>query len=82
MDASSDEFILDQLSTCEQKLVMLVEELSSRDLDTIEKEMEDHEISFNKSDFVPTNNTRVAIPKTTSHSTLFGRQLSFCAVFV
>ena len=75
MDPSSDEFILDQLSSCEQKLVMLVEELSSRDLDTIEKEMEDHEICFNKSDFIPANNTRVAIPKATSHSTLFGELL-------
>ena len=75
MDPSSDEFILDQLSSCEQKLVMLVEELSSRALDTIEKEMEDQEICFNKSDFIPANNTRVAIPKATSHSTLFGELL-------
>lgn len=72
MDTSSDEFILDQLSTCEQKLVMLVEELSSRDLEIIQKEMEDHETSSNMADFVPTNNIRVTIPKTSSHSTMFG----------
>jgi len=73
MDASSDEFILDQLSTCEQKLVMLVEELSSRDLETVQKEMEDHETCSTMVDFVPANNIRVTIPKTTSHSTMFGK---------
>lgn len=72
MEPSSDEFILDQLSTCEQKLVMLVEELSSRDLDTIQKEMEDHESCAAIADLVPSNNIRVTIPKTTSHSTMFG----------
>lgn len=72
MDASSDEFILDQLSTCEQKLVMLVEELSSRDLEIIQKEMEDHETSSTMVDFVPASNIRVTIPKVTSHSTMFG----------
>ena len=73
MDVSSDEFILDKLSTCEQKLVMLVEELSSRDLETIQKEMEDHESCSTMADLVPANNIRVTIPKTTSHSTMFGK---------
>ena len=78
MDVSSDEFILDHLSTCEQKLVMLVEELSSRDLETIQKEMEDHETCSTMVDFVPANNTRVTIPKTTSHSTMFGEHTIYC----
>ena len=36
--------MLDLLSTCEQKLVLLIEELSSHDLDTLQKEMEDDEV--------------------------------------
>ena len=44
LDPSSDEFVLDQLSDCEQKLVGLVEELSSRELETIRKEMDDEEV--------------------------------------
>lgn len=32
------------LGECEVKLVSLVEELGSRDLDTIQKEMEDEEV--------------------------------------
>ena len=79
MDVSSDEFILDQLSTCEQKLVMLVEELSSRDLETIQKEMEDHESCSAMADLVPANNIRVTIPKTSSHSTMFGEQIVYNA---
>ena len=34
------------LGECEVKLVSLVEELGSRDLDTIQKEMEDEEVSL------------------------------------
>ena len=45
LDPSSDEYVLDQLSDCEHKLVGLVEELSSRELETIHKEMEDEEVS-------------------------------------
>lgn len=44
LDPSSEEYVLEQLAECEQKLVGLVEELSSRDLDTILKEMEDEEV--------------------------------------
>lgn len=82
MEPSSDEFILDQLSTCEQKLVMLVEELSSRDLETIGKEMEDHESSATMADLVPSNNIRVTIPKTTSHSTMFGENIINCIYLI
>lgn len=38
--------MLDQLSTCEQKLVLLIEELSSHELDTLQKEMEDDEVGL------------------------------------
>lgn len=46
LDPSSDEYVLDQLGDCEQKLVSLVEELSTRDLETIHKEMEDEEVKI------------------------------------
>ena len=48
MEPGSEEAILDLLSDCEQKLVSLVEELGSRDLDTIQREMEDEEVKCNK----------------------------------
>lgn len=44
LDPKSEEYVLDQLGDCEQKLMGLVEELSSRDLDTVHKEMEDEEV--------------------------------------
>ena len=43
VDPGSEEYVL-ELSLAEQKLVSLAEELSSRDLDTIHKEMADEEV--------------------------------------
>ena len=44
VDPGSEEYVLEQLSLAEQKLVSLAEELGSRDLDTIHKEMADEEV--------------------------------------
>ena len=44
LDTDSEEYVIEQLSQVEQKLVNLAEELSSRDLETIHKEMEDEEV--------------------------------------
>ena len=44
VEPGSEEFVLEQLSQAEQKVVTLAEELASRDLDTICKEMEDEEV--------------------------------------
>jgi hypothetical protein len=44
LEQGSEEAVIEQLGDCELKLVSLVEELSSRDLDTIQKEMEDEEV--------------------------------------
>ena len=44
LDPHSEEFVLEQLGTAEQKLASLAEELSSRDLETVHKEMEDEEV--------------------------------------
>ena len=46
VDPGSEEYVLEQLSSSEQKLVSLAEELSSRDLDTIHKEMADEEVTY------------------------------------
>jgi hypothetical protein len=44
VDPGSEEYVLEQLSLAEQKLVSLAEELSSRDLNTVHKEMADEEV--------------------------------------
>ena len=44
VDPGSEEYVLEQLSLAEQKMVSLAEELSSRDLETIHKEMADEEV--------------------------------------
>ena len=44
VDPGSEEYVLEQLSLVEQKLVSLAEELNSRDLETIHKEMADEEV--------------------------------------
>ena len=46
MELGSEEHILEQVSVTEQKLVNLADELASRDLDTIQKEMEDKEVNM------------------------------------
>ena len=46
VDPGSEEYVLEQLSLAEQKLVSLAEELSSRDLETIHKEMADEEVKI------------------------------------
>ena len=40
----SEEHVLQQLAISEQRLVSLAEELASRDLDTLRREMEDEEV--------------------------------------
>ena len=41
---TSDEYVLDQLSTCEEKLLKLLEELDGKDLQQVVKEMEEEEV--------------------------------------
>ena len=53
LEPGSEEGIIEMLGECEQKLVSLVEELGSRDLDTIQKEMEDEEVIDNLSQCSP-----------------------------
>ena len=46
--ATSDEYVLDQLSTCEEKLLKLLEELDGKDLNEVFKQMEDEEVGRSK----------------------------------
>lgn len=42
---TSDEYVLDQLSTCEEKLLKLLEELDGKDLNEVIKQMEEEDVS-------------------------------------
>ena len=71
LDQGSEEYVLEQLSVAEQKLVNLSEELASRDLDTIHKEMEDEEFRHTVEGGVA-GNIRVELPKVGSKPNLYG----------
>ena len=43
---SSDEYVLDQLSTSEEKLLKLLEELDGKDLNEMLRQMEEEEVSL------------------------------------
>ncbi|KAL4219631.1 hypothetical protein ACF0H5_022203 [Mactra antiquata] len=61
---SSDEYVLDQLSTCEEKLLKLLEELDGQDLNSIVKQMEEEEFHASQEGKLPQYNTRVKLPQT------------------
>ncbi|XP_022320197.1 outer dynein arm-docking complex subunit 3-like [Crassostrea virginica] len=61
---TSDEYVLDQLSTCEEKLLKLLEELDGKDLQEITKQMEEEEFHTSIEGKLPQYNTRVKLPTT------------------
>lgn len=61
---SSDEYVLDQLSTCEEKLLKLLEELDGQDLNAVVKQMEEEEFHASVEAKLPQYNTRVKLPQT------------------
>lgn len=61
---TSDEYVLDQLSTCEEKLLKLLEELDGKDLQQVVKEMEEEEFHASIEGKLPQYNTRVKLPQT------------------
>lgn len=61
---SSDEYVLDQLSTCEEKLLKLLEELDGQDLNAVVKQMEEEEFHASQEGKLPQYNTRVKLPQT------------------
>lgn len=44
LSPTSDEYILDLLGTCEQKLLKLMDDLGGKDISDVMKEMEDAEV--------------------------------------
>jgi len=62
--ATSDEYVLDQLSTSEEKLLKLLEELDGNDLNDVLKQMEEEEFHASIEGKLPAYNTRVKLPQT------------------
>ncbi|CAL1533535.1 unnamed protein product [Lymnaea stagnalis] len=62
--ATSDEYVLDQLSTSEEKLLKLLEELDGINFEETLKEMEEHEFHASIEGKLPAYNTRVKLPQT------------------
>jgi len=62
---SSDEYVLDQLSQCEEKLLKLLEELdqSGKDISELAKQMEEEEFHNTQEFKLPTYNTRIRFPQ-------------------
>lgn len=61
---TSDEYVLDQLSTCEEKLLKLLEELDGKELQEIMKQMEEEEFHASIEGKLPQYNTRIKLPTT------------------
>ncbi|KAK7466000.1 hypothetical protein BaRGS_00037437 [Batillaria attramentaria] len=59
---SSDEYVLDQLSTSEEKLLKLLEELDGKDLNEALRQMEEEEFHTHMENKLPQYNTRVKLP--------------------
>jgi len=62
--ATSDEYVLDQLSTSEEKLLKLLEELDGNDLSDVLRAMEEEEFHASIEGKLPAYNTRVKLPQT------------------
>ena len=52
LSPTSDEYILDLLGTCEQKLLKLMDDLGGKDINDVMKEMEDAEVMLKLSGFL------------------------------
>ncbi|KAK3732532.1 hypothetical protein RRG08_030732 [Elysia crispata] len=62
--STSDEYVLDQLSTSEEKLLKLLEELDGKDLADMLHQMEEEEFHASIEGKLPAYNTRVKLPQT------------------
>lgn len=58
----SNEYVLDQLALCEEKLLKLMDDFGDTDLEKIQKHMEDEEFHANMENRLPLYNTRVKLP--------------------
>lgn len=71
LNPTTEEYILDLLGTCEQKLLKLMEELGGKDIQDIVKEMEDTDFRTSLESKLPSYNTRVKLPTVNERMTGF-----------
>ncbi|XP_071821247.1 outer dynein arm-docking complex subunit 3-like [Apostichopus japonicus] len=64
LNPEADEYVLDLLATCEEKLLKLLEELDGHDVDETLKQIEEEEFQAGMESTVPHNNTRIKLPTT------------------
>ncbi|NP_001171771.1 coiled-coil domain containing 151-like [Saccoglossus kowalevskii] len=64
LSPSSDEYVLDLLSQCEEKLLKLMEELDGKDVDETLKAMDEEEFHAGIEGSLPQYNTRIKLPTT------------------
>ncbi|XP_025111800.1 coiled-coil domain-containing protein 151-like [Pomacea canaliculata] len=68
---SSDEYVLDQLSTSEEKLLKLMEDFDGKDLHEVLRQMEEEEFHASIEGKLPQYNTRIKLP-TTQRDLVYG----------
>eukprot|EP00106_Octopus_bimaculoides_P020508 XP_014787950.1 PREDICTED: coiled-coil domain-containing protein 151-like [Octopus bimaculoides] len=61
LSPSSNEYVLDQLALCEEKLLKLMDDFHDVDLEKVQKQMEDEEFHINIESRLPAYNTRVKL---------------------
>lgn len=64
LSPTSDEYVLNLLSSSEEKLLKLVEELDGEELPAVLKQMEDNEFHTTIESKLPAYNTRITLPTT------------------
>ena len=76
LSPTSDEYILDLLGTCEQKLLKLMDDLGGKDINDVMKEMEDAEVMLKFSGYWPSFcwiERNVGNPTVITRSSPFGK---------
>lgn len=71
LSPTSDEYILDLLGTCEQKLLKLTDDLGGKDISDVMKEIEDAEFRATMENKLPQFNTRVKLPTTSDRMAVY-----------
>lgn len=64
LNPEADEYVLDLLATCEEKLLKLLEELDGHDVEETLQQIEEEEFQAGMESSVPHHNTRIKLPTT------------------
>ncbi|XP_071495771.1 outer dynein arm-docking complex subunit 3-like [Diadema antillarum] len=70
LSVEADEYVLDLLATCEEKLLKLMEELDGHDINDTLRQMEEEEFHAGIEGSLPSHNTRIKLP-TTQRDTVY-----------